>query len=431
MRASPPSSPAPLLDPLRAWSRDLESRPGATSIGSADAHWLELSLALHRLATLGPDARDAWVQALANPEELESDHPDGSPPPAEPAPIDVRTIVRQLTQPRTDAERGEAMSVVQGIVESMENHHAFNLAFATLSAARRAVPDLSPLRAGRVMAQQGRVARQIGDLDTAGDLYAMVHELGTLHAEEELLVRGRVGAGLVAETRGNFPAARSEYLRALEHADAAPRIAATAHHGLMVAASRAGDLATALHHAWAAFEGVAGDPLRRVDRILNLAELARKAGDARVALRAFRTVLEHTDLARLRLPALGGAVQAAAALGERATVMSLVAQAEREAAASGIPYESAKLWLELAEAFDALDDRQRAMELARRAAAIAGTHAFHEVDILAATLAERIARRGERTASERDAVEPDDAASREILRRLDALAGAGRSMIVG
>ena len=276
------------------------------------------------------------------------------------------------------------------------------------------------------MAQQARVVRQIGDLETASDLYAMVLELGKLHDVPELLVRGHVGAALVAETHGNFPMARSEYQEALAHGETVPRVAAMAHHGLMVAASKAGDLGTAFRHAWAAFEGVAGDPVRRVDLLINLAELARKAGEARVALRAFRTALEHAELSRFRLPALSGAAHSAALLGERETVESLAAQAEHEAATSGMPYEIARLWRELAEAFLALDDTGRAAVYAQRAAEIGESHAFHEQSIKAAQIAEGIASRGER-----GSFEASDASARDILRRLDALADAGRVVVVG
>ncbi len=426
MRASQTVSPSPVTNPLRAYSRDLDARQGATTLGPSDALWLELALALYRLAGLGPDARAAYVIALGDPEQAipadiddSSDQPDASP-------IRVPSLLLDLAQPGDDASRFEALSVLQGIVVAMENDHAFHLAFATLSAARRALPDLPALPTGRLMAQQGRVARQLGDLETAADLYAMVRELGTLHEERELLVRGHVGAGLIAETRGNFPEARRQYHLTLEHAEAAPRVAAAAHHGLMIVASRAGDIGTAFRHAWAGFELVAGDPVRRIDLLINLAELARAAGEARVALRAFGTALEHTDLSRLRLPAIGGAAKSAAALGDRSAVMSLGARAEREAAASGIPYENAKLWLELAEAFLELDDVRRAADYARRAGEIAESHAFHELDIRAAELAQGIVGRGDR-----GSFEESDATARDILRRLDALADAGRAVVVG
>ena len=428
MRASssPPVSPSPVTNPAWAWQRDLDARPGAETLGPSEGLWLELALTLYRHGKLAPHVREEYLRSFRNPAPVDSAVPRDDAPPGR---VDVPSLVLDLVEPRDESVLVEALSVVQGIVESMENHHALNLAFATLSATRRALPDLRPLFLGRLLAQQGRVTRQIGDLDTAADLYGMVHELGTLHDESELLLRGHVGAGLVAETRGNFPAARKEYERALEHAHAEPRIAAAAHHGLMVAASSAGDLPTAFRHAWAAFEGVAGDPVRRVDRILNLAELARKAGDARVALRAFGTVLEHTELARLRLPALSGAAQSASALGERSTVMALLDQAEREASRGGTPYEHAKMWLAFAEVLLALGEQERATTLAQRAVEIAGAHAFHELDIRAAELAQGIARRGDR--GDRAALEPDDAASRDALRRLDALADAGRAVIVG
>lgn len=450
MRAPHLPSPSLAMNPLRAYSRDLEGRAGATELGPADALWLQVALALYRLGELGPDAREAYLRALQMPGSTDPGDPSTSREPAEPSPVEAPDVVRDLARARDEASMRDALSVLRSIVEGMENQHAFHLAFATLSAARAALPDLPPLLTGRLLAQQARVARQLGDLEAGADLYDTVRELGTLHGEPELLVRGHVGAGLIAETRGNFPAAREQYGLALVHAESAPGVAALAHHGLMVAASTAGDLGTALRHAWAAFEGVAGDAVRRVDLLINLAELARKAGNARVALRAFRTALEHTALSRLRLPAISGAANAAAALGDRPVVMSLAELADREAPESGIPYEHAKLWRGLAEAYLTLDDTERAAAYAQRAADIAEAHAFHEQGMKAAALLEDIARRGDRrqlvedVASRGDRLpidelarrgrpllEESDATAHDILRRLDALADAGRIAIVG
>ena len=435
MRAPPRPSPSPAMNPLRAYSRDLEGRAGATELGPADALWLQVALALYRIGGLGPDARDAYVRALEMPASTEPGGPGDrshTREPSAPSLVEAPPVVRDLARAGDAASMRDALSVLQGIVEGMENQHAFHLAFATLSAARAALPDLPPLLTGRLVAQQARVARQLGDLEAGADLYDAARELGTLHGEPELLVRGHVGAGLIAETRGNFPAAREQYRLALAHAESAPRVAALAHHRLMGAAS------------------TAGDPVRRVDLLINLAELARKAGHARVALRALRTALEHTGLSRLRLPAISGAANAAAALGDRPMVMSLAELAEREAPESGIPYENAKLWRGLAEAFLAIDDTDRAATYAQRAVDIAAAHAFHEQGLKAAALGEEIASRGERRHADEEVasgsdrppidaiasrgrllVEESDATAHDILRRLDALADAGRAAIVG
>ena len=242
--------------------------------------------------------------------------------------------------------------------------------------------------------------------------------MGEACGDRELTGRAAVGRGILANMRGNYPEAHAAYEAALAAALDVPAVASMAHHGLMLAASAAGDVNAALAHGWRAFESAAGDPTRRADMLINLAELCRKVGQYAAALRGYQAALVLTRLPRLRLAALDGAAVAAAHVGNRALLAELTRTAEAEIASSGLPYESAVAWLALAEAparvgaaAEVARSRARAMELA-----MAG--GFHEVRYRAEALAVQKVTSppgsGELTDTSRDVVRrlaelPDDA----------------------
>ena len=58
---------------------------------------------------------------------------------------------------------------------------------------------------GRLLAQQARILRKIGELDLALELYEEVGEMGATHGDAELIALGHLGTGVVARVRGNNP----------------------------------------------------------------------------------------------------------------------------------------------------------------------------------------------------------------------------------
>jgi hypothetical protein len=152
-----------------------------------------------------------------------------------------------------------------------------------------------------------------------------------------------------------------------------------------------GDYDAAFSHGWEAFADAHVDPTRRADLLINLATLCRKVGQEYAALRSYRAALTLASISRLRLPALRGAVLAAARLGRRTLVSTLSAETEAEIGRAGQPYECARAWLDLAEVHTVLDDRERAEQCVAHARDLAAEYGYHEIAWRADERAEQLA----------------------------------------
>ncbi|HET9003765.1 MAG TPA: hypothetical protein VFN39_07155, partial [Gemmatimonadaceae bacterium] len=199
------------------------------------------------------------------------------------------------------------------------------LAFSTLGHVRLAAAAAPPRELGLATADQAWVARSLGDLDSADELYDAVASLGEKHDESELHSRALLGRGVTARVRGNYPKARKYLVEGLRRAERAglTDLAAVGHQGLLIAAATAGDHQTALVHGWAAYELAAGSPERQAEILINLSQVSLLAGQARAARSGFLASMSRTDQLRFRLPCLGGAAVASAALGDSITLTTL------------------------------------------------------------------------------------------------------------
>ena len=362
--------------------------------------WLVVATAVHRLAQLPPDARREYAERAA---AVWRDAPTL-------VPDEVSDAFAHFGEP--DGSQRMVL-VMQGMVEAMENAGAFQLAYTMLAAVRATLRDAGPRAIGLVLAQQARVARQLGELDVAFDLYDAAAELAESSGDRELAGRALLGKGNVACMRGNYPEAGDAYVAALAVAGDVPAIAAGAHHGLMIRASVAGDVSAALSHGWEAFESAAGDAARRADLLINLAELCQRVGEHAAALHGYRAALVLTSLTRLRLAALGGAAVAAAHLGDEDLLAELTRSAEAEMAGSGQPYENARTWLELAEAHMLLGENTQAARYLAHATELARSSGFHEIQYRADAL--------EQAGAPRPSAEALTQASRAVVLRLAGL----------
>jgi tetratricopeptide (TPR) repeat protein len=262
----------------------------------------------------------------------------------------------------------------------MERAGALHLAFAMLGVMRALFAPSAGARADAlVLVQQARVARQLGDVATAAELYDLADGVGRQHRIPEARGRAAVGRGILANMRGNYPEARADFRRALAIGDGLPGVTLLAHHGLMVAALAARDADTALVHGWQAFAGTLGDADRRADLLVNLGEIARTAGSPDAAASCHAAALRLTRLERLRMAALGGSVQAAADLHDVARLARLAREAVAAVRDAAQPYDRAMLLLELAEAHARVALDAPARRHADAARTIAAEQPFHEV----------------------------------------------------
>ncbi len=427
------------LAPGEAYAADVARLNGRAPIGPADDAWLALAHALVRAEQLPPGARAAVLAA-------------GGAGVAALVPADGPAAIRTALLAAADglcviagrlgrgagrepggvraAEPDQlpaAVGALQAAVAQQEQAGAFALAFGTLAALRAVLAPVLDRRAeGLLLAQQGRVARQLGAMASAAELYAASVRAARAARAPEVAARALIGAGSLATVRGNYPDARHLFRQGLS---AAARAGAeehrrAGHHGLMVAALAARDVETALAHGWAAFRETSPDAAEaRAEMLVNLGAVGRQAGEHRAALGACLSALELTNVSRIRLPALGTAALSAAHLGERRLFEFLAKDLERSVTASGQPFENARALVEFAEAAALLGDKRQASAFGERAASLAQLGPFHEVAANAERMQDELARTHGTT---RPANGAWSSKARDVLRSMERLSADSR-----
>jgi len=371
----------PLQSPLEAYRADLSRHPSQTDFGRSDTVWLLVAHCLHRLSRVQGETRHTIaVNCAAAISDLAATVDADTPEEA--------TMITELARLREGLvclDGAQGASAVVGasrvLADQMAEAGALWMALSTLGHARLAA-SAAPVRdLGLAMADQAWVARSLGDLDSADELYNAVATAGSRAAEPELQARALLGKGVVARVRGNYPKAR-KYLRdGLAHAEAASLtdLCAIGHQGLLIAAATAGDYQTALVHGWAAYELAADAPERQSEILINLSQVSLLAGQPRAARSGFLATLSRTEVARFRLPCLGGAAVASAELGDVATLATLARAAEDSISVTTLPFESASVLKSLYDAYGAAGDAARSEEYRLRARTLARKNGFFEI----------------------------------------------------
>jgi tetratricopeptide (TPR) repeat protein len=371
----------PLQSPLEAYRADLSRNPNRTDFGRSDTVWLLVAHCLHRLSRAQGEARRSIAEncALAIGDLATTVSPD--------TPDEVE-MIRHLTRIRgglplidTRAGASDVVTSARALADQMAEAGALWLAYSALGHVRVA-GSAAPVRdLGMAMGDQAWVARSLGDLDSADELYEGVAAAGEQHGEVELQSRALLGIGVNARVRGNYPKARRSFQEGLALAESAgfAELQSVAHQGLLIAASIAGDSDTALVHGWAAYELAAGNSDREAELLINVSQVSMVAGYPQAALRGFLSSLSRATAVRYRLPSLGGAALASARVGNRDLLTTIARVAEDSLLAAALPYESAGTLRSLSEAFDAAGDAARAEDYRLRARALARKNGFFEI----------------------------------------------------
>ena len=237
---------------------------------------------------------------------------------------------------------------------------------------------------------------------------------------------GFIGLGNVAHARGNRPDQKTYYLRALELAAKGSPVELSAHQGLMVTANQQGELADALLHGWRVHDLAAPNSEVQFETLTNLADSAVKGGFFDAALSGFDYVVQRTTLSRLRLPAIGGGIMAAAFRGSRDLVNQLEKLGRAEVKRAALPHESAKFFFSAAEARQHLGDGESVSRLIAETLKLADEFGFHELRVRAGNLleAQRSKKSPTRTARSTYAGDQSDPMVRDGIGRLCALSDA-------
>jgi len=247
--------------------------------------------------------------------------------------------------------------------------------------ARQIVGAGSAREQGLLAADQARIARQLGDFETAEDLYEVAETIAASVNDSAVLSRVSTGRGTLARTRGNYPKARELFERALVLAkdSGCADVQFIAHQGLTITCAVANNLNDALQHGWAAFEFAGTDTTRQAEALSNLAQLSLMAGYPRAALSGFSAALGRSHTLRIRLPQLGGAALGAGRCKDLGSLERLSAEIDRVTELSALPYENAQAFLHLAQAFAAVGDSSRATRYRESTRRIAKARGFFEL----------------------------------------------------
>ena len=265
---------------------------------------------------------------------------------------------------------------------------ALNMSVTMLSGLLNADHSMTTLQTGIALSRLARATSKLGHMDIATDQHAIVAQLGREHRIPELEVRGWIGLGGMAQSRGNYPEMGefAERARELAEREGLTGLARFAHNGLMIVNGVQDRFDEALVHGWAAFRASVGDPLAEAESVQNLGQLLLLAGRVAEARAAFSAVLARRMPVRVVLLALGGLALASAGTGDVDTVAWAASEVERLAEMPLPRHPLAIALLECATAAMRVTNVDTAERLRRQTKIIADTHGFHEVAIRAEAL---------------------------------------------
>jgi len=350
------------LSSLEAFRRDAATHDGgAGTDDAAVACWLESATRLERAAMAQGTERERLLAGVLAQHGV-------------------------VPFPATEVSSETIASTVSLFAKAMEDQAYFRLAHSTLTSLLTIIPPDEVLLRGRIVAQQGRIARHLGEVAASARYYQTVDELGSEHQLPELIGRASAGLGVLAQSRGDYPEARRLFESIIALPGAADETVTIAHQQLMIAAATAKDYDAAAVHGWKAFES-ATSSRQETEALINLAQLLLEAGHAQPALRSFAAALARNPIPRYALPILGGAACAAAASLPRPAARALVRNffdrvdglVRSLGDGASLPWPSALALVEMSEALARVGDEVPAERTAVRAEALARAHSFHEL----------------------------------------------------
>jgi tetratricopeptide (TPR) repeat protein len=255
------------LDPCRAWRADLAEAGLAEPLPEEQAAqwllWLQIGTVFDRLRMLPVSERAAYARGTAGLWETA---------------VRVTGAARFARVGAVMAEWSGEAPALDGFrellwaVEQAEADGALQLAYCELRALTSLVA-YQDLRAAYAEAQSGRVLRTIGQLDQALLAFATSALAARQHRDQWLMARVRLGTGVAYHTRGNYPAARKEFTKALRHAHPYVDLMIGAHLGILSASCTKKGYRSALRHGQIALRYASGDVHAEVEALSLLAEL--------------------------------------------------------------------------------------------------------------------------------------------------------------
>ncbi len=371
------------LSPFEAYRCDLDRQSKRSEFGNADTVWLLLAHCLGRLVRVGDSLREQLAlqsaDALKDLLEADSEWADESTGHIH----DLKLIIAGLSELHSDVGSNAVARAIRGFAARMADAGALSVAYSVLGNVRACVAQASDRERGLLAADQARVARQLGELETADELYRVATMIAERSSDNELLARAALGRGVLARVRGNYPKARVFFQHGLQMASVvgARELQYYAHQGLTIITGVTRDFDAGLEHGWAAFRLADGDVTKEAESLTNLAQLCLDAGYPAAALRSFMSALSRTSVLRVRLSALAGAALAAGQTKDELRLRRLTDEIRQTVERSALPFENAHALHALAAAHTACGDDISAERFRQETLQIARTKGFHELEI--------------------------------------------------
>ena len=239
--------------------------------------------------------------------------------------------------------------------------------------------ETDPIESGRVLADRGRVARKLGQLDLGFERYQQLLRDARRLKSPELAARAHYGLAAVAQTRGNFAECRAQDLRLIRIARGARlnNLLAGGYSGLATMDSMSGRYGDAVAHFWKAYQLVDGHGQIGRTVLVNLAQTLLVSGRPREAKKVAEIVLQANPPLLSAMPVLGTLAIASAQLREADTVRWAHTQLRSIEESRTDPYNLAQALIECAAALETLGERADATAMRRRAEALAEQYGFH------------------------------------------------------
>jgi tetratricopeptide (TPR) repeat protein len=418
-----------MLTPLSTYAAfrvDLNRHPGRASVSVHDYFWILTSSCFERLSEISEsEARDNYAQSFASQLLSGAEAHNGF---RNALPKNVFLLATQIQNGLTLTRSDDVFDRAIRVVEDMESAGVLQLAYSILGFLRRTWPTMDAGRQGLTLAIQGRIAREVGELEQAREIYQQLVLMSEASGLSELAAQAVHGLGGVALARGNLPEARNQYSHALHLARRAgsEQLQGRAHRGLLIVAAKEGNYEEAINHGWAAFERTSEDRNAQAELLGNLGGLFREMREYPASLQCYAVALQRTDAERIRLPSLGGAALAAAYLGNANIVSALAKRIKHEVSGGAQPFNAAQTILDLAVAFETIGMAVAANELAEEAETLSVANGYFELEHLAGELKLRV----RRAAVPSHSPAPVDvaASTRSVIKSIATLAGEESSI---
>ncbi len=366
----------PLL-PMQAYETDVGDGRRWLGHPTQPQGWFSVTHLAYRVAAIPLDDRLPFLATLP-----ESALPD---PTRRPTHLDH-------DGPRTYNPFAIAAEQFRVAAEEMEREGCFEMAYTTVASAARIVVRSDAAGALSASNHLARIARQLGDLATAQEIYESVVEEAGRRGFRSVRGYALAGLGNIATMHGNRPAQHRYFSEALAVAPTGSALEAAARWGLMNHALATESLADALIHGWRAYDLATTDD-ERAGILSNLASVAFRGRFLEAAISGYENALRMARPTRLWLSIAASAAEAAGAGGRESLLHRLEEEGRRHGGAAAIPFEQGQWLLGLAQGWAATGAEAPAVRFAREARTLALFHEFHELAWRADELLDRVTAR--------------------------------------